>query len=349
MPVSVSILKPLKGADPALTENLRSFFQLKHPVPFELLFSLENANDPAYAVIKSLCEEFSTVSSKIYFSQETSSEFQHFGLNPKIKNLAKSYEEATHDVILISDSNVKVLPDMLSTIADELDATTGLVTSIVAGTKFEGVGGYLEAMYLNTFYARFNAIANEYAKPCVVGKSMLFRKSTATRFGGLKVLSQFLAEDFMAGESMARLGLRVKTAREPVTQIIGEHSFMQFWRRHERWGRIRKAHAPLAFLVEPLSSSLLAGSLGALACHMIWQVNFLPVFVASLLFCGLMDLIQFWRLSGRPKQWYLWPFFWLFRESLALPLWIWIGSSDTVIWRGNRLRLAPGGLLKENR
>ena len=341
--IPVSILKPLKGADPSLYENLKSFFDLKTNAPFEILFSLENKKDPAYIILKNLLEEHPEAPVRIFFSEYAPLLFS--GMNPKLKNLAQSYEEAKYDVILISDSNVRVDPRDVNELLGQLDSDTGIITSLVAGTDFKGIGGYLEAVYLNTFYARFMALSNQYAKPCVVGKSMMFRKSTAARFGGIRVLATFLAEDFMAGESMRRLGLKVKTAITPVAQVIGEQSFMHFWKRHIRWGRIRKAHAPLALYAEPLSNSIFISLVGASVTH-----HPLKFFLSSLGICFLTDAVQFIKLSQRSwDSLTLFPLFWLMRESLALPLWIQIVCNNHVDWRGNRLKLAQGGLLIDDR
>ena len=39
-------------------------------------------------------------------------------------------------------------------------------------------------------------------------------------------------------------------------------------------------------------------------------------------------------------------FAWFARELLALPQWIHIASGNTVNWRGNRLRVQPGGTIQ---
>jgi ceramide glucosyltransferase len=349
-PTPVSILKPLKGADPSLQENLKSFFLLDAAAPYELLFSIESKRDAAYLIVRDLMDTYSRVDARIFFSNETIDDFAHIGINPKLRNIARSYDAAKYDVVLISDSNVRVFENELDHLTAMLDSKTGMVTSIVAGTDFKGLGGFLEAMFLNTFIARFMALSNQFAKPCVVGKSMMFRRSTAKRFGGLKILSQFLAEDFMAGESMTKLGLKVKTAIEPVHQVIGQHSVRDFWKRHVRWGRIRKAHAPLAFIFEPFSNSLLISALGAYGMNQLFGASILAVAFGSLTLWGTMDWIQFERLAQpHAAKHLLFLPVWLLRESLAIPLWIKILSGNGVDWRGNRLNLARGGLLSETR
>jgi len=40
------------------------------------------------------------------------------------------------------------------------------------------------------------------------------------------------------------------------------------------------------------------------------------------------------------------PIDWLLRELLALPLWLHTALGKTVLWRGKKLALQPGGLLE---
>ena len=177
----------------------------------------------------------------------------------------------SHDWVLISDSNVRVNPDYLKRLVAHLSPGVGMVTAVIAGQDASGVGGNLEATYLNTFYARGMNIAAGFGRVCVVGKSMLFQRSTAKRFGGMRTLGCYLAEDYMAGEAMRRLGLQVVIACDPVEQVIGEYSFDSFWKRHLRWGRIRKRHGMSAFALEPLTGAFVSGVLGAVSMHAAWE------------------------------------------------------------------------------
>lgn len=344
--LKVSILKPLKGVDANLRENLESFFKIKSNHSFELLFSVESVRDEAYSIAAELCSRYPAVSSRIFVREETNR--AHTGNNPKIQNLEESFDNASADLILISDSNVRFREAELDHLVSLLDSKTGMVTSIVSGIDFKGIGGALESVFLGTFYARFMAISNTYFKPCVVGKCMLFRRSDVNRFGGLKLLSPFLAEDFMAGEGMRKLGLQIKTARMPVLQVLGSYSFSSFWKRHVRWGKIRRAHAPLAFVAEPFFHTNSMSLVAAYALSHLYGLPFGAGYLISMSSLCILDGLSYLKVSTPSFLFtFSFPLVWLLRESLALPLWIKILSSNHIEWRGKQFTLAPGGLLGE--
>jgi len=330
----ITVLKPLCGHDPGLRENLESFFQQRYP-DYELIFSVTDPNDPAVSVLEELQQKYPQVASWLVIGGVD------VGPNPKVNNLVRSYELASHDLILISDSNVRAGSDYLERMVPELESGVGVVTAIVAGVAPSGLGGELEATYLNTFYARGMKLAFATGNPCVIGKSMLFRKSVAASFGGIRTLGGFLAEDYALGEEMRKLGLRVALAVDPIPQFIGKYSFKAFWQRHIRWGRIRKSHAPMAFIAEPIFSPLLSSFLAGLA----WAgyLPFLQAFLLNFLFCLFCDLLLIGKFSARFSL--RAPLFWLVRELLALPLWIKVASGNTVHWRGKTLALGAGGVI----
>lgn len=343
----MSILKPLKGADPSLAANLESFFVQLPLCPFELLFSVETRNDPAFAIAQALIKRYPAVPARIFVLEELNLP-SHPSKNPKLRNLAQSFQEAGYDVLLISDSNVRIGRDELNHLLGLLKPGVGMVTSIVSGIAFSGLGGALESVFLGTFYARFMALSNRYAKPCVVGKAMLFRRSDLMRFGGIRHLSEFLAEDFMAGESIRKLGLRIETSAMPVLQVLGAHSLHGFWKRHLRWGRIRKAHAPIAFWAEPLFQPILVTAIGGGAASSLHLMSFGAGFLISLGICCAMDVLNYLRTTKSNWRFMLcFPFVWFIRESLALPLWFQIAANNKIEWRGRSFVLARGGLLGE--
>lgn len=332
----VSILKPLKGADAGLERNLETFFNLAYP-RYELIFSVADASDPARAVAARLIAKYPQVPARLIIGEV------EIGPNPKVNNLVHSYREARFDCLLISDSNVRVTPHYLSHVVAHLGAEVGMVTAVVAGRGGSGLGGHLESVFLNSHYARWMRIAFFMKCPVVVGKSMCFRRSTAERFGGIQNLARYIAEDYMAGQAMHRLGLKVVAMNEPIPQFIGSHEIRSFWSRHLRWGRIRKAQAPLAFVVEPLLGSILSGLIGAWAFHEWLGASFLTFLAAHLVIWLLFDwlLIRELNEDADPSTFFVW----FLREILAVPLWVHIACGSSIQWRGNRLRILRGGLV----
>lgn len=332
----ISILKPLKGVEAGMRENIESFFKIDYP-EFEILFSIADPRDPVRSILEDAIARNPGIPAKLVIGDV------EVGPNPKINNLVRSYELAKYDWILISDSNTRVDSQHLRRLVSHLGPGVGVVTAVVAGRRARGFGGRLEASYLNTFFARWTHVASALGKPFVIGKSMCFQKSAATRFGGLHKLGCYIAEDNMMGQAMQRLGLKVVIMRDPVQQFIGDHSFRAFWRRHVRWGRIRKSQAPVAFLLEPFVTSLGAGLVGAWGASRCLGVSFGDFLLAHLIIWAGCDMLMIRKLETKIELESL--IAWFAREALALPLWFHMGCGNTVNWRGNRLKILPGGLV----
>ncbi|MBI4404735.1 MAG: glycosyltransferase [Deltaproteobacteria bacterium] len=333
----VSILKPLKGVDRGIRKNIESFFNLQHP-QYELIFSAANEDDPVCTTVQELMATHPNVSAQLIIGDTNA------GPNPKINNLMKSYELAKHELILISDSNVRVRPDYLDRQLAHFDHQVGIVTAVVAGRNGKGLGGQLEAMQLNTFYTRWIHLLFLFKNPCVIGKSMLFSRKEAERFGGIKTLARYLAEDYMAGQAMRMLGLKIVLMSDPIEQHVGQKTFKDYWFRHVRWGRIRKAQAPLAFCFEPLVSPLLVGSCGAIAFLNFFAVPPIVFFASYFAVLLMSDTLLFRKLEPNVRMQTV--LIWCLKELFCLPLWLHIAIGNSVVWRGKKYRVLPGGLLE---
>ena len=328
----------MKGFEPGLEKNLASFFRLTYSARFELLFSIASADDSSRPLIEKLMAQFPNVNARLLIGE------LNVGPNPKVNNLMRAYQEARYDWILISDSNVRVPTDYLETKTKNFALDVGVVTAVVAGTCANSLGGHLESVFLNTFYARWMFLAEHFNQSVVVGKSMLFRRSVARRFGDLPQLGRFLAEDYMAGQAMKMLGLKVQMMTQTIEQPLTNYSFSSFWNRHLRWGRIRRAQAPLPVFFEPWMNMVTSGLLGSLSWSLFFGWSFSACLGAHAAIWLLLDLSVI-RSLGQPVT----PFValaWLVREIIALPLWIHMMSGNTVVWRGHHLRVRSGGLLE---
>ena len=335
-PPPVSILKPLKGADPDLERNLLSFFSLDYP-SYEILFGVDNASDPAVAVARRVAARHPEVRSELVVND------RQVGLNPKVNNLANIAARARHELLLVSDSNVAVAPDHLAVMVGELlRPGVGLVTAPIRAVGGCGLGGLLERTQLNTFViGGVAAVPLLLGRVCAVGKSMLLRRRELERIGGWRELARYLAEDQFCGEAVHGLGLRVTVAPRPVDNRLGRLTVGQFASRHLRWARLRRHLAPFGYLGELLTNPLVPAAL-----HLVLA----PGLTSLALTAATVAVVAAWsvgaeRLLGVSASPLLAPFLATLRGLLLAVLWPVPFLSSSLVWRGRRLRVGPGTLL----
>jgi ceramide glucosyltransferase len=322
----VTIFKPLKGLDEELEQNLRSFFQLDYPC-YQLLFCVADADDPAIHVVRQLQREFPDHDSQLIVGCPA------FGLNPKVESLAAMEPQRKHDVILISDSNVRARPSYLrETVCYLAEPGVGLVSNLFAGTGEVHASAVLENLQLNGFIAGGVAAASVCGATCVVGKSMLMPVTALEAIGGLAAVRNVLAEDQVIGVRVRQAGYSIRLSHHVVENINRDRSFKWFLNRHSRWYKIRRQMALPAFIAEPAASLATVGLVWALSgdSGIAWG--------GLLLLVGLgmvRDAVQTRRLRGSyPKLRHL--MYSPVKDILLLPVWLDAIVNRRVHWRGHR-------------
>ena len=98
------------------------------------------------------------------------------GINPKINNLMPGYEVAKYDLIWICDSGIRVTPDTLTDMANQMTEKVGLVHGLPYVADRQGFAATLEQVYFGTSHPRSYISANLTGFKCVTGMSCLMRK-----------------------------------------------------------------------------------------------------------------------------------------------------------------------------
>lgn len=328
----VTVLKPLSGADPSLEQNLESFFTQDHP-RFQLVFGVEREDDPALEVVRRLMSRFPSVDVSIAVHKLPS------GLNPKVRNLRGMIAHATHDLVLISDSNVRAPKHYVRELAaiKASDPSIGLVTNLFAGHGDGGLGADLESVQLSGFVAAGAALPTTVGDAAVIGKSMLMSRTDLDAMGGFDRVADVLAEDYVIGKMFESSGKKVVMAPTILCNIVGQLKVKTVFDRHLRWSMMRARLRPACFLLEPLTIPLFMLPLALIAFGS-WAFAWLAAMwllrdvVGWVLLRGARGVLAPLLLGG-------------LRDVLALAVWCATPFKRHVAWRGHRVRVGAGTVL----
>jgi len=323
----LSLLKPLKGTEESLEANLRSFFEQDYPGTLEIVFSATERDDPALEVARRLAVDYPDVDTRFVFSDP------EFGLNPKVSNLSGALRASRHELVLQSDANVRAKPDYVRRVVAELISEDAqLLSSMVAGTGERSIGALLHNLQLSAFTAPGTCFAlHWFGIVCVIGKSMLFRKKDLEDVGGLELVRDILAEDFVLGREFEKAGKKVILSPTVAVNVNVDAPVEHFIGRHARWMKMRAVIHPPGFVIDLFSSPTALALFAFIASGFDWRIG-----VTCLKGWGDSFLVR--RTRGEPlafRHRFLAPV----RDLLMLAVWPYAAVSRSVEWRGVRLRL----------
>ncbi len=332
----ISILKPLSGLDDHLFGNLESFCLQDYPV-YEILFSFQDHNDPAYRVVQKLKDKYPNCDISLIVEECRE------GWNPKVNNMIPAYRQAKYPYLLISDSNVMVEPGYLRKVIQPMkDSGVGLVTNLIRGVGAKSIGSLFENLHLNSFVLGNVCFLKKFLNiPCVIGKSMLMRKSDLEALGGLKEFKDVLAEDHFIGEKIKERGQQVILSTEMINNVNEYWGLKKFLNRHLRWGKMRWKIMGYKYVSELFGNPVLLSIL-PLISEGPTERSLILASAASFI-KGVGDLYIGKRISANlhPLGYLLAPL----KDILMGILWFFTVSNSTILWRGNRLEIGKNTVL----
>jgi ceramide glucosyltransferase len=325
----VSLVRPLCGIDNYAAETLRSTFELDHP-RYEILFCVAAATDPVLPLIRDLIAAYPAVDARLLIGDDRVS------ANPKLNNVVKGWRAASHDWVVIADSNVLMPRDYIQRLFASWRADTGLVASPPIGSRPQGFWAEIECAFLNTYQARWQYIVDSFGRGFAQGKTMLWRRADLERAGGIEALGREVAEDAAATKIVRDAGLNVRLVDRPLAQPLGRRSAGEVWNRQLRWARLRRASFFIYFLPEILSGGVLPIICAAILAYSLgWPV--LP-FTAALAFIWYGSEMALAAAAG----WHLSPFhplYGLIRDLMLPTLFVAALRGNDFIWRGNAMQV----------
>jgi ceramide glucosyltransferase len=338
----VSLVRPLCGLDNYAVETLSSTFGLDYP-HYEILFCVASANDPVVPLVEALIAQHQSVTARLLIGDDRVSN------NPKLNNVLKGWNAAAHEWVVIADSNVLMPPDYIRLLLASWRADTGLVASPPIGSRPDGFWAELECAFLNTYQARWQYAADTAGFGFAQGKTMLWRRASLDRAGGIVALAKEVAEDAAATKVVRGAGLKVRLVDRPFAQPLGRRTATEVWNRQLRWSRLRRASFLPYFLPEILSGGVLPMIAVAIVAHGLGAAAIpIAALFGVLWYAGemLLAAVAGWPVSA------LSPLCAVTRDLLLPVLFFSALRGSDFTWRGNEMqveRLRPRRMMAQMR
>ena len=338
----VTILKPVRGAEAGLYENLASFCEQDYHAAAQVIFGVHDPRDPAVAVVERLIARHPGHDFELRITDVTR------GPNPKVANLMGMQASIRHDIVVIADSDIAVPRDYLSrTVAALGRPGVGLVTYLYRGDVHGGLWARLAAMAIDYHFLPnvLVGLAMGLARPCF-GATIALKRETLAAIGGFDAFIAHLADDNAIGEAVRQAGLSVAIPPLVVRHTCAERDAGELLRHELRWARTLRAASPWGYAGLVMTHPLPFAIIGALLSG--------PALVGGLMIvaaiaCRLVLQVQVDHTLGvRSKSGWLGPA----RDLLAFGVHFASFFIDVVSWRGHRYKVRADGTLvplKEHR
>ena len=365
---AVTLLKPLKGSDPTTDASLRTWFTQNYSGPIQILFGVASADDPVCAIVRQLIAEFPSKDAQLIICGPFT------GANAKVSKLVELERLAKHDILIVSDADVRIPPDFLTNLVipfqsgsnrrEEADAATESRLIQNPKSKIQNQIGLINCFYLlanpSTLAMKWEAVAinadfwsqvlqAQTLKPIdfALGAVMATRKQQLAEIGGFAALADCLADDYQLGNRIARKGHRIAISTVPVECWSEPMGWAAVWKHQLRWARTIRVCQPLPYFFSILSNPTL--------WPLLWlAIKPSPISFGLFLLCFFLRIATAWHLqlrlsNSRNTQYATRNTFppWLppFKDILQTAIWLLAFMGNHIEWRGQRMRLRRDGTL----
>ncbi len=331
----VSVLRPMAGDRDNTEAGLRSVFEQDYP-DFEVILGAASPDDAAVPIAQRLMAEFPHRRSRLIFTGESPHP------NRKVWQLRALWAEASHETIVMADSDIRWTPDCLKTVVSELAQDgVGLVTCPYRAIAGPSLWSQTEALGLNIDFISGMLTARmmngmDYAIGCTIAT----RRSEIAAIGGWQAVQSYLSEDFVIGNRMHGMGRTVILSRAVIEHYIGNDSMTGSWRHRLRWARGSRRSRPAGYVGEIFTKPtvpavalwLLAPGWGALAA------------LALAMRMALVWMAAVRVLNDREirRRWWLLPL----EDVSSFATWVLGFFGNKLTWRGHQLIIGRDGTIR---
>jgi len=335
---AITILKPLKGCDGTTAASLESWFKQNYSGQVQFLFGVADPDDPACDVVEALLNKYPHRDAQLIICPET------YGTNGKVSTLTQLEKVTKHELVLVSDADVRVPEDFLANVVAPLrDQRVGLVNCFYRLANPANAAMHWEAIGVNAdFWSQ--VLQSQMLKPMdfALGAVMLTRRHLLGEIGGFKSLANCLADDYQLGHRIAKNGHRITLCPVAVECWDAPMTWRAAWKHQLRWARTIRVCQPVPYFFSILSNVTF------------WPLVWLAIHPACYLLVLLMvcsRTIIAWHLQRRlarktPPIGYCWMV--PVKDLLQFVTWLGAFAGNTIEWRGQKMKLSRDGTLSQS-
>lgn len=339
----LSLLKPLHGADPGLEGYLRTFFEQDYPV-YEIVFCARSEDDAGLAIARQVAARYPDVPVQ-FLATHGAPDY----INAKVASLELMEAHAAHDILVISDSDVRVTPDYLRSVALPFaDPNVGGMTCLYRGVAAEGgLWARLEAVGMSVEMSAGVLVARSLeGMQFTLGPTMAFRRGVIDRMGGFAVTADYCADDFVLGNETFKLGETVVLSHHSIEHMVINESFRQSMLHQARWMKSTRFSRPKGHFGTCLTFAMPFALLGLAAGLAVHRPALGIVFFA-------WGVLSRWLLAICVGNWGVGDHDWFnllvlypVRDLMGFFFWAASYTSSRIWWRGRKFQLLAGGRMR---
>lgn len=333
---SVSQIKPVHRLGGELRDCLASFLGQDYPGPVEVILACRVDSPGLQDLVGGLRRDFARLPLHLVTGERP-------GSNRKIASCTMALEEASGELLVLSDADMRVPPEYLRRVVQPFaDPRVGLVTCLYVVRRASGLGAALEGLSVADFSASVLVARRVEGLSFALGATMAVRREALEAAGGLEALRDYLADDYQLGNRVAAAGWKVALAGVVVEDVVGPTPFLEYFSHQLRWMRTYRICRPRGHAAFLVTQGLL-WALGFLAASgpgpFGWGV------LAGWLALRTATACATWRLlGGAPAA--RWALLAPFKDLLYLGLWLLSLGGSRVQWGEKAWRLRRDGRME---
>jgi len=257
--------------------------------------------------------------------------------------LVELERRAKHDILVISDADVRAPADCLASVVAQLQPPgVGLVNCFYRLANPATLAMQWEAIAINAdFWSQVLQARSLKPLDFALGAVMATRRPLLAEIGGFSALADCLADDYQLGHRLARRGHQIALSPVVVECWSAPMGWAAVWKHQLRWARTIRVCQPMPYFFSLLSNATF------------WPVLWLAAQPAGPALAGavgcllirVISALDLERRLNRCRPAYARSWLVPVKDLLQTVIWLLAFMGNRVEWRGQRLRLRSDGTL----